>query len=66
MRKKFNNIEKSTTESSALFIILNKLCFEIVCRIGPNGFNVPFGHYKKTPKMPQKKELKKISLLIKR
>ena len=55
MRKKFNNIEKSTTESSALFIILNKLCFRGVYRIGPNGFNVPFGHYKKTPKMPQKK-----------
>lgn len=65
LRKTFNNCDKETIECSALFIILNKLCFRGLYREGPNGFNVPFGHYKKTPTIVDKQELNNISKLIK-
>ena len=49
VRKTYNNLsneEKNTTFGSALFLFLNKTCFRGLFRIGPSGFNVPFGHYK--------------------
>ena len=65
-RKKFNEIsDKSSLECSALFIYLNKTCFRGLYREGPNGFNVPYGHYKSTPSCISKDELKIISELIK-
>jgi DNA adenine methylase len=64
IRNHFNNIDKNTAECSALFIILNKLCFRGLYREGPNGFNVPYGHYKNTPNMITKEELYYISDLI--
>jgi DNA adenine methylase len=48
MRTRYNRLspaEKTTVEGSALFIFLNKTCFRGVFRLGPNGFNVPYGHY---------------------
>ena len=65
LRKKYNIIQKNTTECSALFMLINKLCFRGLYREGPNGFNVPYGHYKKTPRVISKTELDNISDLIK-
>jgi len=65
IRQKFNNNDKNTIESSALFLFLNKTCFRGMYREGPNGFNVPYGHYKKTPTFITKEELNIISDLIK-
>ena len=63
LRKQYN-YEKLTIYGSALFIILNKLCFRGVYREGPNGFNVPFGHYKKTPTIITEENIHTISKLI--
>ena len=46
-------------------MIINKLCFRGMYREGPNGYNVPYGHYKKTPVIIRKDELDTISELIK-
>ena len=61
--KKINNHDENI-ECSALFIFLNKTCFRGLYREGPNGFNVPFGHYKKIPTIITKEELYSISDLI--
>ena len=65
LRNKFNTMDKDTIEYSALFIFLNKTCFRGVYREGPNGFNVPYGHYKKTPMIITEEDLNTISDLIK-
>jgi len=64
LRSKFNNIDKTSVEGSALFMIINKLCFRGMYREGPNGYNVPYGHYKKTPTIITKKVLDNVSILI--
>lgn len=64
LRKKFNQMEKDTLESSALFIFLNKTCFRGMYREGRYGYNVPYGHYRKTPTFISKEDLRKISALI--
>jgi len=65
MRKRFNKLTYLSVKNSALFIVINKLCFRGVYREGPNGFNVPFGHYKKMPEIITKEKLDAISSLIK-
>ena len=67
LRNKYNTIDKNNhpMECSALFMILNKTCFRGMYREGPNGYNVPYGHYKKTPTIISKNDIDKISSLIK-
>ena len=60
---KLNSDEKKTVVGSALFIFLNKTCFRGVFRVGPNGFNVPYGHYNK-PEIINKEHLLEIHDLI--
>ena len=64
VRNRFNTMEHYTPEYSAIFIFLNKMGFRGLYREGPNGFNVPYGHYKKTPAMITFEELSSISELI--
>jgi DNA adenine methylase len=66
IRKLYNEksaTEKTTVIGSALFIFLNKTCFRGVFRVGPNGFNVPYGHYN-NPEIINKLHLEQIHELI--
>lgn len=65
MRYNYNNMNKNTVECSALFMVINKTCFRGMYREGPNGYNVPYGHYKKTPTIITEDDLNYISDLIK-
>ena len=64
IRNKYNNLtDKNNIISSAMFIFLNKTCFRGIFRIGPNGFNVPYGNYK-NPEIINKNHLEEIHNLI--
>ena len=65
VRKKYNDLIPTTHIHAATLIFLNKTCFRGVYREGPNGFNVPYGHYKTTPVITPLEELLKIQDLIK-
>jgi len=48
IRHNYNSLDrngKNSINGSAMFIFLNKNCFRGLFRIGPNGFNVPYGNY---------------------
>lgn len=64
LRYVFNTYNISNTESAALFIFLNKTGFKGMYREGPRGFNVPYGHYAKTPTFTTLEELDSMSHLI--
>jgi DNA adenine methylase len=63
-RERFRTLP-ACIEKSALFVFLNKTCFRGLYREGPRGFNVPYGHYKTTPKPPTLEELRAVQALIK-
>lgn len=60
---KLNFADKKTIVGSAMFIFLNKTCFRGVFRVGPKGFNVPYGHYN-NPEIINKPHLDEIHELI--
>ena len=66
IRMEYNKLsvsDKNSLLGSAMFIFLNKTCFRGVFRVGPNGFNVPYGHYK-NPEIVNKEHLCEIHHLI--
>ena len=47
-RERFNSLDVGDSERSALFVYLNRHCFNGLCRYNKSGgFNVPYGKYKK-------------------
>ena len=60
---KLSNDERNDIIGSSMFIFLNKTCFRGIFRIGPNGFNVPYGNYK-NPEIINKNHLEEIHHLI--
>ena len=60
---KLSNTDKNGILGTALFIFLNKTCFRGVYRMGPNGFNVPYGNYSK-PEIINKEHLQEVHTLI--
>ena len=64
IRSQYNQLtDKNTITGSAMFIFLNKTCFRGLFRVGPNGFNVPYGHYN-NPEIINKEHLDLIHHLI--
>jgi DNA adenine methylase len=66
IREKYNRCtpeDKRTCKGSAMFIFLNKTCFRGLFRIGPRGFNVPYGHYT-NPEIINKEHINEIHELI--
>jgi len=66
IRSEYNRLsftDKKTPKGSAMFIFLNKTCFRGVFRIGPKGFNVPYGHYN-NPEIINQEHLNEIHELI--
>lgn len=64
IRSQYNQYSKNNVKRSAMFLFLNKTCFRGMYRESVNGFNVPYGHYKKTPQIITKNELDCIHELI--
>lgn len=60
---KLTSTDKKTPKGSAMFIFLNKTCFRGVFRVGPKGFNVPYGHYN-NPEIINREHLNEIHTLI--
>lgn len=65
IRYLYNKLDdKTSLIASSMFIFLNKTCFRGIYRVGPNGFNVPYGNYV-NPQIINKTHLDQIHYLIK-
>ena len=65
-RKRFNEAEKTDVEIAALFIFLNRTCFNGLFRVNSKGkFNVPHGRYS-NPKICDAETLRADSELLQR
>jgi DNA adenine methylase len=65
MREKYNT-SKPSVARAALFIYLNKTCFNGIWRVNMKGqFNVPYG-FKEPPFLPSKDQLSEISKVLTR
>ena len=65
-RERFNEAEKTEVETAALFIFLNRTCFNGLYRVNSTGkFNVPHGRYS-NPKICDAETLKADAALLQR
>lgn len=62
-RQRYREHKDSPIDISALFIVINKLCWRGLYRTGPNGFNTPYGNYK-NPKMYIRENIEQVSNLF--
>lgn len=63
-RERYNSIGGSTAEKAALFIYLNRHCYNGLYRVNSRGaFNVPFGRYR-SPSMPGEDEIYLLSEVL--
>lgn len=66
IRSRYNALPKESKNSclgSAMFVFLNKTCFRGLYRVGPKGFNVPYGNYE-NPEILNEAHLYEIHHLI--
>lgn len=63
IREKYRAETETTLDSAVMFLFLNKTCFRGLYRVGPNGFNVPYGNYKQ-PTIFVEERLRQVSNLI--